>query len=277
MDVRRAAPCAAHNEPAASRPSQTPPPLDREAALFLDVDGTLLDIAPRPELVRIPAGLPQLLDRLGRERGGALALVSGRPLRDIDHLFRPWAGAAAGLHGAERRRANGDRASRRESEADAAAARALAELRPRLAELTRAIPSTWLEDKGGTLALHYRSVPERQPELRQMTEALLADHPDHLRLIDGKMVLEFQPRHHGKDAAIAAFLAEPPFSGRCPVFVGDDTTDEDGFAEVNRHGGWSVRVGSPAPTAAIYSLPSVAAVHAWLAGNPSEKPERRRN
>jgi trehalose 6-phosphate phosphatase len=243
----------------------SPPPLGRDAALFLDVDGTLLEIAPRPELVEVPRTLPILLDRLAAQRNGALALVSGRPLADIDRLFAPWRGAAAGVHGAERRRVDGSVVRQNDSPADAAAANALGRWRPVLAEAAERMPGVWLEDKGRTLALHYRAVPERGPQLVDLARACVRQENDCLRLIAGKMVVELQPRFYGKDRAIAAFMAEPPFQDRVPVFLGDDTTDEDGFAEVNRLGGVSVRIGDPAPTAARYALPSVSAALEWLA------------
>src|SRR5437588_4168148 len=132
------------------------PPLDGRAALFLDVDGTLLEIAPRPELVRVPGGLPALISRLSAQREGALALVSGRPLTQLDRLFEPWQGAAAGLHGLERRRADGVL----ERVLDSASATALERLRPKLAALAAKGTGLTLEDKGGTLALHYRGAPE---------------------------------------------------------------------------------------------------------------------
>jgi len=235
--------------------------------LFLDVDGTLLEIAPRPELVHVAPTLPALLDQLAARRAGALALVSGRKLADIDNLFRPWRGAAAGVHGAERRRADGSLVLQTDSPADIAAAAALDRLRRVLAEAARRMPGVVLEDKGRSLALHYRAAPERGPEILDLARTCVRRGDDCLRLIAGKMVAELQPRFYGKDRAIAAFMAEPPFRGRVPVFVGDDTTDEDGFAEVNRMGGVSIRIGGPAPTAAVYALPSVSAALEWLAGS----------
>lgn len=245
----------------------SPLPLGPDAALFLDIDGTLLEIAPRPELVHVPPTLPMLLDRLAARRGGALALVSGRQLTDLDGLFRPWRGAAAGVHGAERRRADGSLVMQHDSPADLAAAAALDRLRPVLADAARLLPGVLLEDKGRSLALHYRATPERGPEILDLARSCVPQNDDCLRLIAGKMVVELQPRFYGKDRAIAAFMAEPPFQGRVPVFIGDDTTDEDGFAEVNRLGGVSIRIGGPAPTAAVYSLPSVSAALGWLAGS----------
>jgi trehalose 6-phosphate phosphatase len=240
------------------------PALDGQAALFIDVDGTLLEIAPRPDLVRVPPSLPELLLRLATERDGALALISGRPIAELDRLFRPWQGAAAGLHGVERRCPGVSYASAHS--ADRAAAAALARLRPELEALVRQWPGAFLEDKGRTLALHYRAIPEAETPIRDAAVRLLQENAGALRLIPGKMVVEFQPRHHDKGRVIGAFMAEPPFRGRVPVYLGDDTTDEDGFAEVNRRGGISIRVGpSSGTTAAAYQLPSVRSVLDWLA------------
>ncbi len=240
------------------------PLLDPLSALFLDVDGTLLEIAPRPELVRVPDGLPPLIMRLSAAREGALALISGRPVAQLDRLFQPWQGAAAGLHGLERRRADGII----DCAADTDSAAAVDRLRPKLAALAADGTGLTLEDKGGTLALHYRAAPQRGPEIHAIVEALHCEIASVLRLITGKMVIEFQPRTADKGRAIAAFLAEPPFCGRRPVFVGDDTTDEDGFAEIRRRGGIAVRVGPfEAATAANYRLPTVEAVLAWLASS----------
>ena len=243
---------------AATRP---PPPLDRHSALFLDIDGTLLEIASRPERVHVPSGLPPLLRDLAWQRDGALALVSGRALDEIDRLLRPWQGAAAGLHGIERRAADGTV----DSTIDPAAAAALDRLRPHLKALAGAGSGVTLEDKGKTLALHYRAAPQREPEIRLLTEEM-ARREEALRLMAGKMVVEFQPRGINKGEAIAAFLAEPPFIGRLAVFIGDDVTDEDGFTEISARNGIAVRVGPRAQTRARYALPDVRAVHAWLTG-----------
>jgi trehalose 6-phosphate phosphatase len=244
--------------PSESRP---PPPLGSQSALFLDVDGTLLEIASRPELVHVPPQLPALIARLSEQRQGALALISGRPLIELDRLFQPWCGAAAGLHGIERRRADGmlDRIFDNASEA------ALGQIRPKLAALAGGESGLIVEDKGATLALHYRAVPDREPEIRAFAADLQREAGPSLRLIAGKMVVEFQPRNVNKGLAIAAFMAEPPFLDRRAVFVGDDTTDEDGFSEVRRSAGFGIRVGPARETAADYCLPSVEAVLAWLA------------
>lgn len=241
-----------------------PPALDRQTALFIDVDGTLLEIAPRPELVRVPPSLAELLLRLSTERDGALALISGRPIAELDRLFRPWQGAAAGLHGIERRCPDGSYASALSGDADGAAAAALGRLRSELEALARQWPGVFLEDKGRTLALHYRAIPEAETPIRDAAVRLVREYAAVLRLIAGKMVVEFQPRHHDKGRVIAAFMAEPPFRGRVPVYLGDDTTDEDGFAEVNRRGGVSIRVGPSGITGAAFELPSVRSALDWL-------------
>jgi len=247
-------------------PTVTPPPLDASSALFLDVDGTLLEIAPRPELVRVPPELPKMLEQLARQRHGALALITGRTLADLDRLFQPWRGAAAGVHGAERRRMDGSIVAEQPTEPDRIAAAALDRMRPKLATLSDRWPGVWIEDKGRTVALHYRAVPERGQEIRAAVTQVAQRESEALRPIAGKMVLELQPSHRHKGAAIAAFLTEAPFRGRQPLFVGDDATDEDGFAEVNRRGGVSVRVGPrTSDSVAGHQLPSVADVLNWLA------------
>ena len=260
--------CATHKDASLTLAELWAPPLDPRSALFLDVDGTLLEIAPRPELVQVPDGLPSLMVRLSAEREGALALISGRPLAQLDRLFQPWQGAAAGLHGLQRRRADGIL----DCVVDGASASALDRLRPKLAALAADGTGLILEDKGGTLALHYRAAPQREAEIRAVVEALHRETASVLRLITGKMVVEFQPRSADKGRAIAAFLAEPPFVGRRPIFVGDDTTDEDGFAEICRRGGLAVRVAPlDGATAANYRLPTVEAVLAWLASSVNVK------
>lgn len=240
-----------------------PPPLDPNWALFVDVDGTLLEIAPQPDAVRVPEHLLALLERLQNRHHGAFALVSGRSIAAIDELFRPWNGAAAGLHGGERRRPDGSYA---EHDGDEAAA-ALARIRSAAAAFAAGNSGVRLEDKGRTLALHYRAALECGPEVARFAQQAVADSGQALRAIDGKLVVELVPRHYGKGRAIAAFLAEPPFRDRRPAFLGDDLTDEEGFVEIGRRRGISIRVGPPdAATRASYGLPDVAATLEWLEG-----------
>lgn len=230
---------------------------DRDA-LFLDVDGTLLQIAPHPEAVRVPPGLSAQLGRLSGRFGGALALVSGRSIADLDRLFAPLRLPCAGVHGLERRTA--DAVVHRQP-----AAALLAALRPPLADFVRAHDGLVLEDKGQSLALHFRNAPDCALEAEALLRRLIEDSGPALELRRGKMVLEAIPGNADKGTAIAAFMQEPPFAGRRPVFIGDDVTDEDGFAVVNAMAGLSIRVGqAAAPTAARHRLPDEAAVLAWL-------------
>lgn len=231
-------------------------------ALFLDVDGTLLPIAATPEAVQPDPALLPLIERLRRASGGALAVVSGRSLASLDRLFAPLRLAAAGLHGRERRRADGSLVPHPEASA------LLQRLRPRLAAYAEARAGLLLEDKGGSLALHYRQAPERGPALRRFARRLGRIEPE-LQVLMGRKVVELQPRGADKGKAIEAFLAEPPFAGGRPVFAGDDTTDEHGFAAVNALGGLSLRVVDQetrrrATSAARYSLAGVGAMHRWL-------------
>lgn len=241
--------------------SQPPLPGARERwALFLDIDGTLLPIAATPWAVQVEPGLLVLLARLQDACGGALALVSGRRLQDIDRLFQPLHWPAAGLHGWERRRADG-----RLAEAGAPAA-ALDALRPNLAQYVAARPGLLLEDKGMSIAIHYRQAPRVGPELGRFVHGLAAAAPQ-LRVMQGKMLFEVMPCGTDKGSAVAQFLAEPPFAGRRPVYAGDDTTDEDGFAVVNRLDGLSIRVASQGRQAstARFRLASPSALRRWLA------------
>jgi trehalose 6-phosphate phosphatase len=243
-----------------------PPPLPRPGdrwAVFLDVDGTLVAIAQTPEAVRVEPALLPLLERLRQASGGAVALVSGRGLASIDALFRPLVLPAAGLHGWERRRADGTLAPLAEPR------EILAPLRTRLAAFAATRSGLLLEDKGGSLALHYRRAPHYGASVSRHARELAAAEP-RLRLIEGRKVVELVPRGSDKGDAIAEFLAEPPFAGRVPVYAGDDTTDEDGFIAVNRLGGISIKVANPEGrgrpgTAARYRLSSIAKLHGWLA------------
>jgi trehalose 6-phosphate phosphatase len=230
-------------------------------AYFLDVDGTLLEIAAAPEAVQVPPGLVRDLQRLQHATNGALALLSGRRIADLDRLFQPLKLAAAGVHGLERRRAD----EIVESATPVGAVAALRELQPSLAEFVAEHPGLRLEDKGVSLALHYRQAPEFESAVHNFAERIAAPYADHLRLLPGKMVIELKPHGADKGRAIAEFMAEPPFAGRRPVFIGDDVTDEDGFLAVNALGGLSLRVGDERPSAAHARLPSVESCRAWLA------------
>ena len=234
-----------------------PPPLHRGQALFLDFDGTLVEIAPAPNLVQVPAELPHLLGRLAERLGGAVAVVSGRPLGELAGLLAPFAGTITGQHGLERLRGDG-------SITRCPVPPALRGARSALAEFAAGHDGVVLEDKGGSFALHYRQAPSLAARCHALVRRAVQASNGALVAVAGKMVIELMPRSAGKGRAIAGFLADAPFRGRPPVFVGDDTTDEDGFAVINRLGGVSVRVGGGA-TIALHNLATVGEVLAWLA------------
>ena len=236
---------------------QTHPPEGcNDWAFFLDVDGTLIDIAETPEAAHLDMRLLGLVECLFRVSGGAMALVSGRSITDLDHrLGRPDI-PVAGQHGLERRNAAGVMILT-ESSRETLAAVALS-----LRQLVERHPKLLLEDKGLAVALHYRRAPKLAPYLYRQVRTLVADRPG-LMLQAGKRVIEVKPAGMDKGAAIAAYLSEPPFHGRIPVFIGDDVTDEHGFAAVNACQGISIKVGR-GRSCARYRLPDVAAVRAWL-------------
>jgi len=235
-----------------------PEPIDAgKVALFLDVDGTLLDLREHPGDVVADSELIGMLEACAKKLDGALSLISGRSIAEIDRIFFPEVFPAAGAHGAELR-TGGDRPV---IPADAPFPAMAAE---RLESLVAKHAGLMVEMKRGGASLHYRKAPELEGECGRAVNALLADLGDSYRLIAGKMVFEIAPAAHNKGEAIRAFLDEPPFEGRLPVFVGDDVTDEDGFRAVNRAGGTSVRVGDGEPSEAQYRLPDVASVRTWL-------------
>lgn len=205
--------------------------------LFLDVDGTLIDIAPTPDAVVVDPALPVLLQRVRAALGGAVALVSGRTLEQLDALFANERWPAAGLHGLERRDASGRiHHPGPDDPALDQARRALEEV------LTRA-PGALLEDKGRSLAVHYRAAPAHEHVLRRELRAIATRLGDGFHVLEGRRVLELKPAAATKARAIEAFLTEAPFAGRLPMFIGDDVTDLDGFAAVEAAGGVSVAVG----------------------------------
>jgi trehalose 6-phosphate phosphatase len=236
-----------------------PPPLSG-AALFIDIDGTLLEIAATPLAVCVEPQLTELLRTLLVRTNGALALVSGRSIAEIDALFVPLTLPAAGLHGFERRGASGAYESRR-----LPAAAALEQARRSMLELADRHPGLLVEDKRFSLALHYRRAPELESVVvRAMTDIAANVRPE-FELQMGKMVAELRPAGATKGAAVREFMSEPPFNGRLPIYIGDDLTDESAFEWVNEAGGLSIAVNVSGATAARQRLPSVSAVRAWLA------------
>src|SRR5687768_4401885 len=231
---------------------------DEDLALFLDVDGTLLEIAATPDRVRVPASLRNTL-QLTCERGhGAFALLSGRSLESLDALFSPSIFAASGKHGLEVRLPSGK------------------VLRPRVDPSVLDCARHWLgilqhenrglllEDKGVALAMHYRLVPGLAPEVEIVMNEMVAELGEAFIVRPGKCVYELMPRGFDERSAIQLLMKEREFVGRTPVFVGDDPTDEVGFQAVNEMGGHSIRVGKLEETAARYRFSNVSTVVAWL-------------
>jgi trehalose 6-phosphate phosphatase len=236
-------------------PTLLPPLLEPQDALFLDFDGTLVNLAPTPESIHVDDTLLHELQALDARQQGAVAIVSGRALADIDRWLAPLKLPAAGVHGAERRSAGGLTVC-----AEVHALEAVADL---LQPLVDHHPALVLERKRAAVALHYRRAPELEPACRAAVAEVLAQQPA-LKLLQGKCVLELLPQGIGKGEAITAFLAEPPFDGRRPVFVGDDVTDEGGFDAVLRHHGIAVKVGG-GESLAPHRLQDTEQVRRWLA------------
>jgi trehalose 6-phosphate phosphatase len=231
-----------------------PPPPDQTSALFFDLDGTLLDIAAQPQAVFVPALLAPALAALAEALDGAVAILSGRPVHELDALLQPPLRYLAGVHGAQRRGSAGAYEGT---------------VRPGLAAVTRAAtalaqrhPALRLEHKPGAVALHYRQAPELAALCIDTVSAAVALAPD-MDVQLGKMVVEAKPRGATKGEAMRAFLAEHPFAGRRPWHFGDDRTDEAAFEVVRAHGGVAVKVGEGA-TAADHRLADPAAVRLWL-------------
>lgn len=233
-----------------------------DAALFLDFDGTLVPIAQRPQDVKVPDWVVPALQVLQRNLSGAVAIVSGRPLHQIDAFLAPLALAVAGSHGAERRAADGcvDPPLPKPPAAAEATVRALVNVHEGLI----------FEPKPSGFGLHFRLRPELESVCRDtmvsVLESALAG-PDGAtwQLQHGHCVIELKPGAVSKGTAVRAFLAEAPFAGRLPVFVGDDVTDEDGILAVQSAGGFGVRVG-PGTSEAHYRLADIDAVAQWLQG-----------
>lgn len=234
-----------------------PPAAEAGWAYFLDVDGTLLDIAETPDAVVVDKQLIDLITQLHRASGGALALVSGRTITDLEGLLGMSRLPMAGLHGLERR----DVAGR--LWIHAAPPEAKCAIKMALSPILERHPGLLLEDKGLTLALHYRQAPTLAAYVHRLMRQLATRAGDELELQCGKKVVEIKPAGIDKGSAVSEYLNEPPFCQRRPVFIGDDLNDEHGFAEVNRVDGISIKVGT-GRSCARYRLANVAAVRNWL-------------
>ena len=224
-------------------------------ALFLDFDGTLVDLAERPEDVVVPPALVDTLRELHTYLGGALAVISGRPIEQVDEFLTPLRLPVAGVHGAERRSADGTLSLQTTHPLD--------EVQRAAQALMQQHPALRLEAKRGSLALHYRQAPQLEALCLDTMRAAVEASPG-LTLMRGKMVVEAKPGGASKGLAIDAFMHEEPFAGRQPVFMGDDFTDEVGFTVVQRLGGMGVKVGG-GPSAAWHRVESPAVLRHEMA------------
>lgn len=227
-----------------------------QICLFLDIDGTLIDFADTPDAVSVEPAVLDTLRLLEVALGGAVALVSGRSVADIDRLLSPLLLPAAGLHGAERRDTTGRMHMADINESP------LESVRQGLQPFVACHPDLLLEDKGRALAVHYRRAPALRDAVWKAMSTASAGMSPAFKLLEGDMVLELKPGGLDKAAAVDGFMREAPFRGRIPVFVGDDVTDYDGFSATRRYDGITVAVG-PRVTAQYY-LPDPRAVCAWL-------------
>lgn len=230
-------------------------------ALFLDVDGTLIEIAPTPDGVVVPDGLTDLLARLAKGLDGALAILTGRQLSEIDELLAPLELAGSGVHGSELRTGAGEHIA-------SAAGTIPQELIDELNQHARAWPGVIIEPKGPGLAIHYRQAPDLKPVLAAQLHDSVAQHRDgasnDLVLCEGRKLFEIVPSGHSKGTALAALAALPQFRGRRPVMIGDDIGDEPAFAAAQRLGGIGLKVGGEHFGHTEFDFSGPEDVKAWL-------------
>ena len=231
------------------------PPVGDNTALFLDIDGTLLDLARTPDQVKVPRDLIKALERLTQHLSGALAFVSGRSLDSIDRLFAPFRPAAIGTHGGEMRAADGS-VSRSQPLPDS--------VRQVFTGLAGNIPGLLMEDKKSALALHYRLAPEALPVLQSaMEKHTRLFEAEQVQVLHGKSVVEVRRQGVDKGSAVAELVRQEPFAGRTILFGGDDATDEDVFRILPRLGGQGFSVGRKFPNVE-HHFESPRAVRDWL-------------
>jgi trehalose 6-phosphate phosphatase len=229
-------------------------------ALFLDIDGTLLEHAAHPDAVFVGDELRQLLGNIERRLGGALAFITGRSVSAVDRLFNPLKLRIAGLYGLEHRLTADGQVDIADAPADIAALADEIE-----AELGGG--KVYVERKGPVLAIHTRAAPQLLARATQLVEQALTQLPRGYRVIAGNAGVELMPLEAVKGAAIRRFMEIQPFAGRRPVFLGDDTSDENGFEAINETNGISIRVKPRGPTVASYGLDDVTEAIAWLEAN----------
>jgi trehalose 6-phosphate phosphatase len=231
------------------------PPARPGLALFLDVDGTLMDLAPAPDEARLRPDTVPLLARAIESLHGALALVSGRSIDQIDRLVWPLVLPVAGVHGLERRTAQGDRVAHAKSSS-------LDPVRQSLREFVESVPGLLLEDKFLGIAIHYRRVPDMAIDVLAAVTAASRQLNDSVSVQTGDMVVEIKAGLRNKGSAVAEFMQEKPFSGRTPAFVGDDVTDQDALHWVTAKGGFAVAVGGR--VSGNYRLDGCSEVARWI-------------
>lgn len=232
--------------------------LDPEStAIFLDFDGTVADLAERPDEVSVPAATRKTLERLASSTGGAVAIITGRPIDEIDRFLAPLRLPVAGVHGLERRDASGYRSSVFNSE------KLLKPVNRTLRTFANAHPGLLLETKPGATALHYRQRPELERAVIDSVHEAVTGLKG-VQILHGKMVVEVKSGKATKADAVEAFMAEPPFRGKLPLFAGDDVTDEDAFREITRKHGISIKVGR-GDTAAAFRTQGAREFRNWLA------------
>jgi trehalose 6-phosphate phosphatase len=234
---------------------QPPPALIEGAALFLDFDGTLVELADTPDSIAVPTGLAPMLERLRRRLDGRLAIVSGRSLADLERHLPLHGIAFSGSHGLELQLADGTRLP-------LSIPLGLDDVRARVEAFAAMTPGLLVEEKPAGIALHYRLAPGEGPRADAFIAALAEERG--LEVQRGAMVAELRPTGATKGDAIRAFMTEPEFAGARPLFVGDDLTDEHGFVAAASLGGAGILVGPARESAACYRLESVAEAAGWL-------------
>jgi trehalose 6-phosphate phosphatase len=238
---------------------QIPQTLEPNWALFLDVDGTLIEFVKRPDEAHVPQELRQTLEALFHALGGAVALVSGRTIADLDRLFAPLHLPASGQHGAEVRRSDRVRVFASISSPELAV-----KLAPVYA-FAAEHPAIFIENKGLSLAVHYRGAEETRDTLHAMLNRVVKESGDKVQLIRSHLAFDLRPRGVNKGSALDWFMANSPFAGRVPIFIGDDRTDEDGFGAAIVRGGHAIKIGSAGDSAAPWRMAAPHDLRQWLA------------
>ena len=227
-------------------------------ALFLDLDGTLIDIAPTPEDVVVPDSLARLLADTTEELNGALAILTGRSIADADRHLAPLVPVAAGVHGAEIRTAPGHAIETKAALIDAGTANAVRDIACRE-------PGALVEFKGVSIAIHYRMVPQAQPRLEEALQDIVSARSDRLMLCRGRKVLELVPRHVSKGGALEVLMQLPAFRGKRPNVIGDDLSDLSAFEAARGLGGHGYKVAGALFPSEEADFTDPTAVRAWLA------------